>query len=680
MRNFLKNFLIFLVVFSWVFLSWPQVLADTTSVLRPTADGGNDSTTWENKAGSSCDTADCYLEVYESSGSSCTNSDGNTTYINSSNGGQAQTFDIDESGIPDNSTITQIDITVCHTKEGGGGGTFQTRVCHNGSCTNSGSTITVGASYSETTQQISVNYTKSTSSDIEIGVIDINTAKKVRISQISAVITYTPPDTTPPDAVADLTLSNPFNNAMTVSWTAPGDDGSIGTATTYDLRYSTSEITDVNWSSATQVFGEPMPSVVGSAESMTVSGLAENTTYYFALKTSDEVPNESGLSNVPSLATTTIPDTTPPDAVTNLALSDPYNTAMTVSWIAPGDDGSIGTATTYDLRYSTSTITDVNWSSATQVFGEPMPSAAGSSESMAVYGLSENTTYYFALKTSDKVPNESGLSNVPSLATTTIPPPPPPPPPPPSVGGGGDEEPRRVYFSGQAYPGSKIELLKKREEIRAFVSEPVKEYTMLEDGTFEIMLEGLIGVKFFFALRAEDEDGRKSGILSFSADMGSKNELVVENIFFPPTVGFENTVVTKNQEIEIMGYAASNNKIEIKVNDIIKGETQSDETGYWTFSISAIELDFGEHYVRVRQINQFGRESGFSFPRAFKVSPLELPKADFNNDSKVDLTDWSIFLFRWGSEDESLKSKIDMNNDGNIDIADFSIFLKTMKI
>ena len=38
---------------------------------------------------------------------------------------------------------------------------------------------------------------------------------------------------------------------------------------------------------------------------MTITGLSASTTYYFAMKTLDEVPNTSGLSNVPSAATIT---------------------------------------------------------------------------------------------------------------------------------------------------------------------------------------------------------------------------------------------------------------------------------------------------------------------------------------------------------------------------------------
>jgi len=682
LRSFLKNFFIFLIIFVSFFSYWSHnfVYADITSTLRPIADGGEDSSFWQNSIGSTCDAVDCYVEVYESSGSSCTDSDGDTTYISSSGGGEAQTFDIDESSIPGNSTITQIDITVCHIGEGlGGGGTFRTRTCHNGVCISSGLTMGVGVNYAETTQQISVDYTKNSSSDIEIGIIDINLFRNVRISQVSANITYTLPaeDTILPSAVTNLALSNPSDTAITVSWTAPGDDESTGTATSYDLRYSTSEITEANWSSATQVSSEPTPSVAGSSESMTVSGLTESTIYYFALKTSDEVPNESGISNVPNLATTAVPDTTVPSAVTNLALSNPSDTAITVLWTAPGDDADVGTATSYDLRYSTSEITDGNWSSATQVSSEPTPSATGSSESMTVSGLTESTIYYFALKTSDEVPNESGLSNVPNLATTMD-----------TTGEEEEEEeppvsgvgPRKVYFLGQAYPGGKVELFRKREETGTFVAEPAGEYTISKDGVFEIMQKGLIGVKFFFALRAEDKDKRKSGILSFDVNMRREHELIVKDIFFPPTVGFESVAITKDQEVKIMGYAASKSRIEIKIDDVVKGESQSDQTGFWAFATNVFDLDFGEHYVRVRQINQSGVESGFSFPRTFKISPLDMPKADFNNDSKVNITDWSIFLYNWGSEDEVLKPKIDMNNDGNINIADFSIFLKAMKI
>ena len=53
-------------------------------------------------------------------------------------------------------------------------------------------------------------------------------------------------------------------------------------------------------------------------------------------------------------------------------------TSITLTWTAPGDDGDIGTAASYDIRYSLSSINASNWNDATQVTGEPSPQTAGS--------------------------------------------------------------------------------------------------------------------------------------------------------------------------------------------------------------------------------------------------------------------------------------------------------------
>jgi hypothetical protein len=85
-----------------------------------------------------------------------------------------------------------------------------------------------------------------------------------------------------------------------LTWTAPGDDWKTGTASKYDIRYSTDPITEGTWDQATQCDGEPIPQPAGSGESFTVTGLGHGA-HYFAVKTADEVPNWSGLSNVVEL-------------------------------------------------------------------------------------------------------------------------------------------------------------------------------------------------------------------------------------------------------------------------------------------------------------------------------------------------------------------------------------------
>ena len=105
-------------------------------------------------------------------------------------------------------------------------------------------------------------------------------------------------DTVAPAAVQNLAAASHTATSITLIWTAPGDDSLSGRATQYDIRYSPSPINESNWVSATQITGEPAPPPAGTADTLPITGLLWNTRYYFAMKTADEVPNWSGLSNV----------------------------------------------------------------------------------------------------------------------------------------------------------------------------------------------------------------------------------------------------------------------------------------------------------------------------------------------------------------------------------------------
>jgi subtilisin family serine protease len=117
------------------------------------------------------------------------------------------------------------------------------------------------------------------------------------------------PDVTLPSAVIDLAVGATASNWLQLNWTAPGDDGIVGTTSSYDIRYAAAPITDqVSWDAATQVTGEPDPAVSGTAETMQVNGLVASSTYYFSIRAKDEYGNLGDFSNSPA-GTTLAPPT-----------------------------------------------------------------------------------------------------------------------------------------------------------------------------------------------------------------------------------------------------------------------------------------------------------------------------------------------------------------------------------
>lgn len=207
------------------------------------------------------------------------------------------------------------------------------------------------------------------------------------------------------------------SNSVTLSWTTPGDDNNVGTAAQFDVRYSTAPINAGNFAAATRWTPTPAPAVAGTRQTVTVSGLTPSTTYYFSIKTADEVPNWAGISNVISRTTLAAPDNTRPAAVANLVPTVLGENSVRLNWTATGDDSLTGTATGYDVRYSTSPITSANWNAATQVTGEPAPAVPGTDQNLTVNGLTRQTTYFFAMKVTDEAGTPSALSNVPTATT-----------------------------------------------------------------------------------------------------------------------------------------------------------------------------------------------------------------------------------------------------------------------
>ncbi len=123
-------------------------------------------------------------------------------------------------------------------------------------------------------------------------------------------------DVIPPGQVTDLAATSPTQQAVVLAWSAPGNDGYVGSAAAYDVRWSTQMITAATFAAASVASGPPTPGVAGTPQSLTVSGLPSGTACYFALKARDAAGNWSSLSSV--AMATPVGDTAPPAIVKDL--------------------------------------------------------------------------------------------------------------------------------------------------------------------------------------------------------------------------------------------------------------------------------------------------------------------------------------------------------------------------
>jgi hypothetical protein len=155
----------------------------------------------------------------------------------------------------------------------------------------------------------------------------------------------------------------------------------------------------------TVTLGSPTTVVAWTAQ----TGGACSATFKVGIADQPRQPEVDGSSSV---SITVTADCIPPSPISDLVVSVGKTTAV-LTWSAPGDDSTAGTADHYDVRRSNSTITEGNWFSAFQEVNDaPDPGPASTSECMQIDSLSACTNYYFAVRAVDEAGNYGSISNV----------------------------------------------------------------------------------------------------------------------------------------------------------------------------------------------------------------------------------------------------------------------------
>jgi cysteine-rich repeat protein len=244
--------------------------------------------------------------------------------------------------------------------------------------------------------------------------------------------------------------------------------------------------------------------------------------------------------------------------------------------------------------------------------------------------------------------------------------------PPPPAGGGGalPSVPTEVILQGKAYPGSNVNILQDGKLIGACKTDSkadfIYEITDITPGVYT------------FGLWAEDKDGIKSITYTLTFRVTANTITTVSGIFLPPTIGLNKTVLSKGEILNIFGQTVPEVEIDIRVlSSEIIATTTSDKIGVWLLLFNTTPLEKGPHNTKAQFLLNTKEKSGFGKVLTFYIGEKVIPpkevcvRADLNNDGRVNLVDFSIFLCWWGK----INPQCDLNNNGVVDLPDFSIFL-----
>lgn len=234
-------------------------------------------------------------------------------------------------------------------------------------------------------------------------------------SEVSNIVTVRSGDEVPPASIGDLRVDRAGDDWVELVWTASGDDGNSGRATSYSLRYSDQRDGLADWETAYEVVDIQAPSNPGKEERVRVQDLHSNTTYYFGLQVIDNGGNVSEISNIAQSLTSDGESSKP---IHDLVFVGGTDTSVTLSWTAPRDRGPVGRIARYEIRYSEDRDQISEWNRARQVKQAIIPGEPDSMESIVIENLSIDGVYYVAIRAIDQLGNVSEISNIAKAYTT----------------------------------------------------------------------------------------------------------------------------------------------------------------------------------------------------------------------------------------------------------------------
>ena len=230
----------------------------------------------------------------------------------------------------------------------------------------------------------------------------------------------------------------------------------------------------------------------------------------------------------------------------------------------------------------------------------------------------------------------------------------------------------QINIAGRAYPNTTINLVLDTENIGTVQTN--------NSGEFEFLTGASPGTATL-GVWAEDNQGTRSVTFNTTFDVTQAAITNVNNVLLPPTLRLSSQEVDPGDEVVASGQAVPNATIEVHAEPAgYVTEATSGSNGNWETTLDTTEISIGEHTIRARSVSGTGSlttDSAFSRSVQLFVGVDGQPtsNSDLNRDGRVDLIDFSILIFWWGTDGGDSDPPADINQDGTVGLADFSILL-----
>lgn len=230
----------------------------------------------------------------------------------------------------------------------------------------------------------------------------------------------------------------------------------------------------------------------------------------------------------------------------------------------------------------------------------------------------------------------------------------------------------QVTVQGKAFPNATLNILIDGETVGSVRTNSRGEFlfnTETEPGAAS------------FSFWANDSDGVRSSTFTTTFDITQGAVTNVSGILIPPTLSAVSATVNPGDSVTLKGQTVPNATVEVSIDNGKKVLTATaDAAGKWTSTLSTAGMTIDTHTAKARFIEGTGglrRESNYgSLLSLFVgVEGRATSNSDLNRDGKVNLVDFSILVYWWGTPGGNSNPPADINQNAKVGLEDFSILL-----